>query len=111
MGQKRYEIALKSSKIARDLSGRRPKTKFRCQNVLTPNNLRGIDKMKTKLAISAIAAAFVLSACGSKTEAPAPAAEAPPPAAAPMAADASTAAADAATAAAAASSAASAAKP
>jgi hypothetical protein len=59
--------------------------------------------MKTKLAISAIAAAFILSACGSKTEAPAPAADTAPPAAAPMAADASSAAADAASAAAAAS--------
>jgi len=65
--------------------------------------------MKTKLAISAIAAAFILSACGSKTEAPAPAVEAPP-AAAPMPSD-STAASDAAAAAAAASSASSAAKP
>jgi hypothetical protein len=38
--------------------------------------------MKTKLAISAFVAAFVLSACGSKTEAPpAPAADATPPAA------------------------------
>jgi len=34
--------------------------------------------MKTKLALSAFVAAFVLSACGSKTEAPAPAAETPP---------------------------------
>jgi hypothetical protein len=40
--------------------------------------------MKTKLAISAFVAAFVLSACGSKTEAPpAPAADATPPAATP----------------------------
>ena len=39
--------------------------------------------MKTKLALSAFVAAFVLSACGSKTEAPAPAADTtPPPAAA-----------------------------
>ena len=43
--------------------------------------------MKTKLALSAFVAAFVLSACGSKTEAPAPAADqTPPPAAAPDAA-------------------------
>src|ERR1700734_885703 len=40
--------------------------------------------MKTKLALSAFVAAFVLSACGSKTEAPAPAADTtPPPAATP----------------------------
>jgi hypothetical protein len=39
--------------------------------------------MKTKLALSAFVAAFVLSACGSKTEAPpAPAPDATPPAAA-----------------------------
>ena len=41
--------------------------------------------MKTKLALSALVAAFVLSACGGKTEAPAPAADATPPAAAPAA--------------------------
>ena len=53
--------------------------------------------MKTKLALSAFVAAFVLSACGSKTEAPAPAADQTPP---PAAADAaSSAAADAASAA------------
>jgi len=40
--------------------------------------------MKTKLALTAFVAAFMLSACGSKTEAPAPAA-APPPSAAPAA--------------------------
>ena len=37
--------------------------------------------MKTKLALSAFVAAFVLSACGSKTEAPAPTTETPPAAA------------------------------
>ena len=41
--------------------------------------------MKTKRALSAFVAAFVLSACGSKTEAPAPAADTTPPAAAPAA--------------------------
>ena len=35
--------------------------------------------MKTKLALSAFAAALVLTACGSKTEAPAPAADTTPP--------------------------------
>src|ERR1700759_739787 len=49
--------------------------------------------MKTKLALTAFVAAFMLSACGSKTEAPAPAA-APPPAAAPAADAAASAAAD-----------------
>jgi len=70
--------------------------------------------MKTKLALSAFVAAFVLSACGSKTEAPpAPAPDATPPAAAADSA-ASAAASDASAASAAAdaaSSAASAAKP
>ena len=42
--------------------------------------------MKTKFALSAIVAAFVLSACGSKTEAPAPVVDTtPPPAVAPVA--------------------------
>jgi len=39
--------------------------------------------MKTKLALSAFVAALVLSACGSKTEAPAPTTDTAPPAAAP----------------------------
>jgi len=69
--------------------------------------------MKTKLALSAFVAAVILSACGSKTEAPpAPAADATPPASA--AADASAAASDASAASAAAdaaSAAASSAKP
>ena len=56
--------------------------------------------MKTKLALSAFVAAFVLSACGSKTEAPAPAADMTPPAAAPAAEAAASSAADSAAAAA-----------
>jgi hypothetical protein len=69
--------------------------------------------MKTKLALSAFVAAFVLSACGSKTEAPpAPAPDATPPAAASDSAASAAADATAASAAAdAAASAASAAKP
>ena len=59
--------------------------------------------MKTKLALSAFVAVFVLSACGSKTEAPAPAADTTPPANAPAADSAASAAADAAAAASAAS--------
>ena len=66
----------------------------------------GIDRMKTKLSFCAVAAALMLSACGSKTEAPAPAADTtPPPAASPDAA--ASAAADAAAAASAAADAAS----
>ena len=38
--------------------------------------------MKTKLALSAFVAAMVLSACGSKTEAPAPTTDTTPPPAA-----------------------------
>jgi hypothetical protein len=72
--------------------------------------------MKTKLALSAFVAAFMLSACGSKTEAPAPVVDTtPPPAAAPAADAAASAASDASAAASAAAdaaaSAASAAKP
>jgi len=67
--------------------------------------------MKTKLALSAFVAAFVLSACGSKTEAPAPAATETPPAAAPAPEAAASAAGDAAAAASSAAEAASAAKP
>src|ERR1700730_17129091 len=66
--------------------------------------------MKTKLALSAFAVAFLLSACGSKTEAPAPAADTTPPPAAAADSAASDAAAAASAAAEAASSAASAAK-
>jgi hypothetical protein len=65
--------------------------------------------MKTKLALSAFVAAFLLSACGSKTEAPAPAVDTTPPAAAPAADAAASAAADSAAAASAAADAASAA--
>jgi hypothetical protein len=66
--------------------GGKPKT-ARLPNVLSINIFWGIDTMKTKLALSAFVAAFVLSACA-KTEAPpAPAADStPPPAAAPDAA-------------------------
>jgi len=65
--------------------------------------------MKTKLALSAFVAALVLSACGSKTEAPAPMTDTTPPAAGPAADAAASAAADSATAASAAADAASAA--
>jgi len=68
--------------------------------------------MKTKLALSAFVAAVLLSACGSKTEAPpAPAADATPPAAAPAASGAASDASAAGAASDAAASAASAAKP
>jgi hypothetical protein len=74
--------------------GGKPKT-TRLPNVLSINNFWGIDTMKTKLALSAFVAAFVLSACA-KTEAPpAPAADStPPPAAAPDASASASAAAD-----------------